>query len=149
FQGRLHHATLRRARAGYRRGSTRARAKELPAGNASFRVSRGARRALATHAPALRFDVARVGSRKKQGMTVYEIEHLWRRDGWISPAFVAVDASGYINSVGQSPPGVASERVTGYALPGIGNVHSHAFQRAFAGLAEQREGGEDSFWSWR
>jgi formimidoylglutamate deiminase len=40
----------------------------------------------------------------------------------------------------------------GWTLPGIANLHSHAFQRAMAGLAERRgEGaaGEDSFWTWR
>jgi len=29
------------------------------------------------------------------------------------------------------------------------NVHSHAFQRAFAGRAERRLTGDDSFWTWR
>lgn len=38
----------------------------------------------------------------------------------------------------------------GWALPGVANLHSHAFQRAMAGLAERRgEAGEDSFWTWR
>ena len=35
------------------------------------------------------------------------------------------------------------------ALPGLANLHSHAFQRAMAGLAEVRGYGEDSFWTWR
>ncbi|HET6725278.1 MAG TPA: formimidoylglutamate deiminase [Gammaproteobacteria bacterium] len=35
-----------------------------------------------------------------------------------------------------------------FALPGMPNAHSHAFQRALAGFAEARRG-EDSFWSWR
>ncbi|HET6654780.1 MAG TPA: formimidoylglutamate deiminase [Gammaproteobacteria bacterium] len=35
-----------------------------------------------------------------------------------------------------------------FALPGMPNAHSHAFQRALAGFAEARQG-EDSFWSWR
>ena len=35
------------------------------------------------------------------------------------------------------------------ALPGLPNVHSHAFQRGLAGLTERRAAGEDSFWSWR
>ncbi len=35
------------------------------------------------------------------------------------------------------------------ALPGMPNVHSHAFQRAMAGLAEARGAGDDDFWSWR
>src|SRR6218665_489951 len=34
-------------------------------------------------------------------------------------------------------------------LPGLPNLHSHAFQRAFAGLAEYRAERQDSFWSWR
>ena len=37
----------------------------------------------------------------------------------------------------------------GTVLPGLVDAHSHAFQRAFAGLAERREGDEDDFWSWR
>ncbi|MBV8910113.1 MAG: formimidoylglutamate deiminase, partial [Gammaproteobacteria bacterium] len=35
------------------------------------------------------------------------------------------------------------------ALPGLPNVHSHAFQRALAGLTERRGPREDTFWSWR
>lgn len=34
-------------------------------------------------------------------------------------------------------------------LPGMGNLHSHAFQRAMAGLTEKRGEGQDSFWTWR
>lgn len=34
-------------------------------------------------------------------------------------------------------------------LPGMPNVHSHAFQRGFSGLAERRGTGRDSFWTWR
>jgi formimidoylglutamate deiminase len=40
-------------------------------------------------------------------------------------------------------------RLPGPVLPGLVNAHSHAFQRAFAGLAERREGTHDDFWSWR
>ena len=34
-------------------------------------------------------------------------------------------------------------------LPGLGNLHSHAFQRGMAGLAETRGAEGDDFWSWR
>lgn len=34
-------------------------------------------------------------------------------------------------------------------LPGLCNVHSHAFQRGMAGLAERRGPGADTFWTWR
>lgn len=35
------------------------------------------------------------------------------------------------------------------ALPGMPNVHSHAFQRGFVGLGEYRTAANDSFWTWR
>ena len=37
----------------------------------------------------------------------------------------------------------------GPVLPGMVNAHSHAFQRAFAGLAERRDAASDDFWGWR
>lgn len=43
----------------------------------------------------------------------------------------------------------AAERIRGIALPGLPNVHSHAFQRGMAGLAERRGPANDSFWTWR
>ena len=36
-----------------------------------------------------------------------------------------------------------------FLMPAMPNLHSHAFQRAMAGLAETRGPGDDSFWSWR
>ena len=43
----------------------------------------------------------------------------------------------------------AATIVNGPLLPGLVNAHSHAFQRAFAGLAERRASEHDDFWSWR
>jgi formimidoylglutamate deiminase len=37
----------------------------------------------------------------------------------------------------------------GAVVPGMVNAHSHAFQRAFVGMAERRESAKDNFWSWR
>ena len=37
----------------------------------------------------------------------------------------------------------------GWRVPGIANLHSHAFQRAMAGMAEHQTNPEDSFWTWR
>ena len=34
-------------------------------------------------------------------------------------------------------------------IPAAANLHSHAFQRAMAGLAERRGPGADTFWTWR
>lgn len=48
----------------------------------------------------------------------------------------------------QAGPGRSQvEHVEGWTIPGVPNVHGHAFQRAMAGLAEAS--GQDSFWTWR
>ena len=36
-----------------------------------------------------------------------------------------------------------------FSIGGIANLHSHAFQRAMAGLAERQTDPGDSFWTWR
>ncbi len=79
------------------------------------------------------------------------IDHLWRPEGWLSPAFVQIDAAGCVASIsGELAPGEReSEHVRGYVLPGMPNLHSHAFQRAMAGLAERASSVEESFWTWR
>src|SRR6202795_1285539 len=43
-------------------------------------------------------------------------------------------------------PGDEQHRI---GLPGICNLHSHAFQRGMAGLAEIKGTSADSFWTWR
>ena len=44
---------------------------------------------------------------------------------------------------------LVAETATGWSLPGIANLHSHAFQRAMAGMAERQTNPADSFWTWR
>lgn len=48
-----------------------------------------------------------------------------------------------------APRQAADKRLSGIALPGMPNLHSHAFQRGMAGLSERRGAPEDSFWTWR
>ncbi|MFX7879364.1 hypothetical protein ABTK13_24135, partial [Acinetobacter baumannii] len=48
---------------------------------------------------------------------------------------------------GSAPAGVA--RLEGATLPGLPNLHSHAFQRGMAGLTEGAGNSDDSFWTWR
>lgn len=68
--------------------------------------------------------------------------------GWRQDVVIGVD-QGVITSI-EEPGDGAVERVSGVALPGLPNLHSHAFQRAMAGLTERRRGSEaDSFWTWR
>jgi formimidoylglutamate deiminase len=46
-------------------------------------------------------------------------------------------------------PDSVTRNARGWALPGIANLHSHAFQRAMAGMAERQTDPSDSFWTWR
>ena len=63
---------------------------------------------------------------------------------------IAVDAGGRIDQVTpDSEPLPGDERIAGLVVPGIANLHSHAFQRAMAGLAERAGPEGDNFWRWR
>ncbi len=71
--------------------------------------------------------------------------------GWARDVRVTV-ADGLISGVEVAVARAAGDQTGGVALPGLPNVHSHAFQRAMAGLTEARgpaEGGGDDFWTWR
>lgn len=70
-------------------------------------------------------------------------------DGWARDVLIEVDADGMIATVGgHREPGDA-ERMSGPVLPGMPNLHSHAFQRALAGRTGRASGTGDSFWTWR
>lgn len=69
-------------------------------------------------------------------------------NGWARDVRIGI-AGGRIVSL---EPGVArspADEGGGVALPGVANVHSHAFQRAMAGLTEARGPSDDDFWTWR
>ena len=69
-------------------------------------------------------------------------------EGWQRDVLVSVDDAGVISSVeaGSKPEGIRA----GILLPAPVNLHSHAFQRAMAGLTERRgDDPSDSFWTWR
>ena len=91
---------------------------------------------------------------------------LWQADGWKADVTLAVGADGRL----VAPIDMASSPLGAWVLPGMPNLHSHAFQRAMAGLAERKgrmpalsprngqpasaagnatPAAEDSFWSWR
>ncbi|MGA9828039.1 MAG: formimidoylglutamate deiminase [Rhodanobacteraceae bacterium] len=92
-------------------------------------------------------------------------EHLWVPRGFVHNARVDV-AGGTIAEVSRDAACGDAEIVGRWVIPGMPNVHSHAFQRAMAGLTERRPGtvatGEDrealipdrtlqvdNFWTWR
>ncbi|MEN1833333.1 formimidoylglutamate deiminase [Pseudomonas lijiangensis] len=69
--------------------------------------------------------------------------------GWAENVRLEVSADGLLSSVQANADGQGAERVSGPLLPGMPNLHSHAFQRAMAGLAEVAGNPSDSFWTWR
>lgn len=71
--------------------------------------------------------------------------------GWAASVRVRIDGAGRIRSVEQGVEPLADDlRLRGRVLlPAPSNLHSHAFQRAMAGLAERPVPGEDGFWTWR
>jgi len=70
--------------------------------------------------------------------------------GWAADVRIEADAAGWITSVASGAAPGAARRLRGAVIPGVPNLHSHAFQRAMAGAAERRSPeGRDSFWTWR
>lgn len=70
--------------------------------------------------------------------------------GWARDVLLQWNAQGQLTGVtanASAPQGVP--QAAGPVLPGLPNLHSHAFQRAFGGLTEYRAEAQDSFWSWR
>ncbi len=80
----------------------------------------------------------------------YFAPQAWVQGRWQAEVLLSVDTLGRWAAVeaGQPCPPDAV-RLQGPVLPSLVDAHSHAFQRAFAGLAEQRDSDSDDFWSWR
>ena len=68
--------------------------------------------------------------------------------GWANDVQVVITAG----AIAEVTPGVqpaAGDERHAIALPGLASLHSHAFQRGMAGLAESRGDSTDTFWTWR
>lgn len=77
----------------------------------------------------------------------------WCAHAWLGPgrveAGVLVEASGGVVTrvtPGAAEPSRAATRLGGLTLPGLANVHSHAFHRA---LRARTQAGRGTFWTWR
>ncbi|MBD8630009.1 formimidoylglutamate deiminase [Oxalobacteraceae sp. CFBP 8755] len=82
-------------------------------------------------------------------MTALFARHALLPQGWQRDVLLEWDSGGDLTQVapGARPPlNVARAE---YVLPGMVNLHSHAFQRALGGLTETGSEGPDSFWTWR
>jgi formimidoylglutamate deiminase len=75
----------------------------------------------------------------------------WVDGRWQSGVLLRVGTDGCWAEIatGVHPAPEGATVLDGPVLPGLVNAHSHAFQRAFAGMAERRDAQSDDFWSWR
>jgi len=89
------------------------------------------------------------------GIKTFFAPQAWVQGAWAKDVLLTVAANGSWHSV---QPGATAQQqagavqLPGPVLPGLVNAHSHAFQRAMAGLTERRSAGahaSDDFWSWR
>ena len=89
-------------------------------------------------------------------MTTLFAERALLADGWARDVRVTLRADGRISGIEAGvEAGAGDERLAGrILLPAPANLHSHAFQRAMAGMTEARGpdaagDAKDSFWTWR
>jgi formimidoylglutamate deiminase len=104
-------------------------------------------------------------------MKVFWVERAWVNGQWQGNVLLGVDTLGNWQQIeaGVSEGDVAQRypsathlsdgslqsnqaeltKIRGAIVPGLTNTHSHAFQRAIAGLTERSEASHDDFWSWR
>ncbi|MGH8451120.1 formimidoylglutamate deiminase [Pseudomonas sp.] len=82
-------------------------------------------------------------------MSAFFAERALLPNGWANDVRLEVSAEGLLTKVEANASADGAERLSGPVLAGMPNLHSHAFQRAMAGLAEVAGNPNDSFWTWR
>ncbi|MGS3249401.1 formimidoylglutamate deiminase, partial [Klebsiella michiganensis] len=83
-------------------------------------------------------------------MAVWLAEKALLSDGWANNVGITVSEEGIITALEKNAaPSPHATRIKGVVVPGMPNLHSHAFQRAMAGLTEVAGNPSDSFWTWR
>jgi formiminoglutamate deiminase len=93
--------------------------------------------------------IGREVDRAGNDMTQLHVPNALLETGWQCDVLITVEGRKITAVEPNVAPPPGAERLAGIALPGMANVHSHAFQRAMAGLVERRGPEEDSFWTWR
>ena len=76
-------------------------------------------------------------------------EQVWLPDGFAPDVRIESGEDGALTTVARGAASPGATRLGRYVLPGMPNLHSHAFQRAMAGLSERQSNPDDSFWTWR
>lgn len=70
--------------------------------------------------------------------------------GWAKDVSITVDASGVVSHIQGDVGAKQADIKVGILVPAPANIHSHAFQRAMAGMTEHRGPNPgDNFWAWR
>ncbi|HWT58588.1 MAG TPA: formimidoylglutamate deiminase [Rhizobium sp.] len=81
-------------------------------------------------------------------MTILHASAALTPQGWQKDVRLTLEA-GRIARIEAGVSAAPGDERHALIVPAMGNLHSHAFQRAMAGLAEVRGPANDSFWSWR
>ncbi len=74
--------------------------------------------------------------------------HAWLKEGWALNVRLHWNDAGDITQIECDAKAHSHEIQEQFVVPGMVNLHSHAFQRAMAGMTEI-DSGSDSFWTWR
>lgn len=82
-------------------------------------------------------------------MSEFHCKHALTPDGWAQNVILRTGPDGLIESITEDAAAGQDAVQLACVLPGLSNLHSHAFQRGMAGLSEHRGPGDDSFWTWR
>jgi len=82
-------------------------------------------------------------------MIKHFFENAYIQGKWQRNVLLTIDPDGRIARIEKDSAAGTANKHTGLLIPGMANVHSHAFQRAMAGLGEIAGAADDSFWSWR
>lgn len=78
-------------------------------------------------------------------MPVYFTERAFLPNGWADNVQITVDEQGYIQRIVADSSSTGCQVLSGPIVPGMPNLHSHAFQRMMSGLAEVAGNPQDSF----
>lgn len=84
----------------------------------------------------------------EKAMQSWWLEAALLADGWAERVRMTAENGRIVTLTADVEPEAGEVRY-GMALPGVANLHSHAFQRGMAGMAERRGPAADSFWTWR
>ncbi|MBC3871630.1 formimidoylglutamate deiminase [Undibacterium oligocarboniphilum] len=76
-------------------------------------------------------------------------QHAYLPHGWTENVRLHWNVAGDLSQIEENAAPLPGEPQAVLLLPGMTNLHSHAFQRAMAGMAEIAGNSQDSFWTWR